>query len=244
MSRSANVQSVQTLKDFKVAMINFSEDARNALSGVDMECRRMRDWLERDQLGYWQMQVKRRSEEVMQARSDLHRRKISQQGSDAVSDTEQKEALREAMRRLRIAEEKVALIKKLIPQLHHAIAEYHSHSQPLGDHLTGGFERSLNSVERMVVALEAYIATRAPSAPRFEPAASSGAATTTAGASSGSAAAPESAGGDEAAAATATGPADGQAASASAPASTTTAATATEPPPVPAGQPVTSGRTS
>jgi hypothetical protein len=101
MSRTANVHSVQTLKDFKVAMIEFGEDARNALSGVEMDLRRMRDFLERDQLGYWQMQVKRRNEEVMQARSDLHRRKISQQGSDAVSDTEQKEALREAMRRLR-----------------------------------------------------------------------------------------------------------------------------------------------
>ena len=33
-------------------------------------------------------------------------------------------------------------MKKLIPMLHHAIAEYHSHSQPLGDHLAGGFDRS------------------------------------------------------------------------------------------------------
>ena len=172
MSRSANVQSVQTLKDFKVAMITFAEDARNALSGVDMDCRKMRDFLERDQLGYWQAQVKRRNEEVMQARSDLHRRKISQQGSDAVSDTEQKEALREAMRRLRVAEEKVALIKRLIPQLHHAIAEYHSHSQPLGDHLTGGFE-TLGAApwSGWSSSLEAYIATTAPSAPRFDPAA-------------------------------------------------------------------------
>ena len=171
MSRSANVLSVQTLKDFKIAMINFAEDARNALSGVEMDLRRMRDWLERDQLGYWQMQVKRRNEDLMQARADLHRRKITQQGSDAVSDAEQKEALREAMRRLRIAEEKVALVKKLIPQLHHAIAEYHSHSQPLGDHLSGGFERSLGVLERMILSLEAYLATTAPSAPRIEPAA-------------------------------------------------------------------------
>lgn len=168
MSRTANVQSIQTLKDFKLAMIEFAEDARNALSSVDMDLRKMRDFLERDQLGYWQMQVKRRNEEVMQARSDLHRRKISQQGSDAVSDSEQKEALREATRRLRVAEDKVALIRKLIPQLHHAIAEYHSHSQPLGDHLSGGFERSLSVLERMVLALEAYVATTAPSAPRLD----------------------------------------------------------------------------
>ena len=182
MSRSANVQSIQTLRDFKVAMITFGEDARNALSGVEMDLRKMRDFLERDQLGYWQMQIKRRNEEVMQARADLHRRKISQQGSDAVSDSEQKEALREAMKRLRIAEEKVALIKRLIPQLHHAIAEYHSHSQPLGDHITGGFEKSLSVLERMILSLEAYVATTAPSAPRMEPVAStSGAATTTGG---------------------------------------------------------------
>ena len=37
-------------------------------------------------------------EDLMQARADLHKRKISQQGSDAVSDAEQKEALREATR--------------------------------------------------------------------------------------------------------------------------------------------------
>jgi hypothetical protein len=168
MSRAANVLSVQALKDFKNTMINFAEEARNALSGVDMELRRMRDWLERDQLGYWQAQVKRRNEELMQARSDLHRRKITQQGSDAVSDAEQKEALREAQRRLRIAEEKVALVKRLIPALHHAIAEYHSHAQPLGDHLTGGFERSLGSLERMITALDAYLATAVPTAPRPE----------------------------------------------------------------------------
>ncbi len=140
MSRTANVLSVQTLKDFKNSMINFAEEARNSLGGVEMELRRMRDWLERDQLGYWQAQVKRRSEILMQARSDLHKKKVSQQGSDAVSDADEKERLREAQRKLRIAEEKVTLVKKLIPALHHAIAEYHSHSQPLGDHLSGGFE--------------------------------------------------------------------------------------------------------
>ena len=81
----------------------------------------------------------------MQARADLHRRRSASRAATPVSDTEQKETLREATRRLQVAEEKVALIKRLIPQLHHAIAEYHSHSQPLGDHLTGGFERSLAS---------------------------------------------------------------------------------------------------
>ena len=75
---------------------------------------------------------------------------------------------------MRVAEEKLALVKKLIPQLHHAIDEYHSHSQPLGDHLGGGFEKSMASIEKMILALESYLALRAPTAPVFETAVETG----------------------------------------------------------------------
>jgi hypothetical protein len=165
MSQSANVRSLQAIRDFRVAMANFGDDARNALSSVEMEIRRTRDWLQRDQYAYWQSQVKRRLEEVSIARTELHRRKLSQQGSDAVSDTEQKENLRLAQRRLEEAERKVALIKKWVPILEHAISEYHSAAQPLGDRLSGQFVSSLALLERMVVSIESYLALEAPSAP-------------------------------------------------------------------------------
>jgi hypothetical protein len=130
-----------------------------------MELKRMRDWLERDQLSYWQMQVKRRHEAMTMARTELFRRRVSQQGSDAISDTEQKEALHEAQRRLRGAEEKVESVKKLIPIFHHALAEYASRSTPLADHLSGGIDKSLLSLTRMIDSLEAYLALNAPAAP-------------------------------------------------------------------------------
>ncbi len=139
-----------------------------------MELRRTRDWLERDQLGYWQAQIKKRSEILQQARADLHKRQLSQQGSESVSDADQKEAVREAQKRLRKAEEMLAVVKRLIPQLHHAIDEYHSHSQPLGDHVSGGFEKSMASIEKMILALESYLALRAPTAPLLDTAAASG----------------------------------------------------------------------
>ena len=232
MSKSANVLSVQTLKDFRLSMINFAEEARNSLSGVDMELRRMRDWLERDQLGYWQSQIKKRQEGLMQARADLHKRKISQQGSDAVSDAEQKEALREATKRLRIAEEKLAMVKRLIPQLHHAIDEYHSHSQPLGDHLSGGFEKSLFTLEKMVGALEAYLALAAPTAPSLGSLQETGPSS----ASSGSSTAGESTSVTSAADTASEVNGGGNNATANSPGTAQTAA--------PAGEPVVAGRTS
>lgn len=173
MSQAANVRSVEALKDFKVAMIAYAEDAVSALTSVDMEIRRTRGWLERDQLAFWRQQVKWRQAEVSMARTELHRRRLSQSNSNVISDTEQKEALKLAQRRLAEAEAKVERVKKWIPVLEQAIAEYHSHSQRLGDRLSGGFENSLAALDRMVSALEAYLALAPPSAPRFAPEGSS-----------------------------------------------------------------------
>lgn len=158
----ANVRSVDALKDFKNALIAYAEEARNALSGVDMDVRRTRDWLERDQLMYWQTQVKKRNEQVSQARADLFRRQISQGNSGSVSDGDQKEALRLAIQRLRQAEEKLEKVKRWAPVLQHATAEYNSAARPLGDRLAGDLVASLALLDRMVASLDAYMALKAP----------------------------------------------------------------------------------
>jgi hypothetical protein len=169
MTQGANVRSVAALAEFKNGLIAFADDARVILDGVDMEVRRTRNWLERDQLVYWKSQVKKRQEEVAMARTELHRRKLSQQNSDVITDTEQRENLKAAQRKLQEAEEKVEICKKWIPVLDHAIAEYRAHVQPLGDHLAGGFENTLALIDRMVDALEAYLRLAAPSAPELPP---------------------------------------------------------------------------
>jgi hypothetical protein len=165
MSQGANVRSVDAIKDFKIALITFAEEAQVALGSTEMEIRQIRNWLQRDQLSHWQSQVKRGQERVSMAKAELFRRQLSQANSDAISDTDQKEALRDAQRRLREAEDKVERIKRWFPVLEHAISEYHSQSQPLGDRLAGSFAASLNVLERMIVALDSYLAMAPPTAP-------------------------------------------------------------------------------
>ncbi len=162
MSQSANVRSLDAIKDFRASLATFTEEARTALGGSEMEIRRTRDWLTRDQLTYWQAQIKRRNELLSTARTELHRRRLSQQGSDAISDAEQKENVRTAQRKLEAAEARLALIKRWIPILEHAITEYHSSSQPLGDSLSGSVVNSLSMLDRTVRNVEAYLATQAP----------------------------------------------------------------------------------
>lgn len=163
MSQSANVRSIQAIRDFKAALATFAEDGRNALSSTEMEVRRVRNWLNRDQMTYWQGQIKKRNEQVSIARADLHRRRLSQQGSETVSDTDQKEALKLAQRRLIEAEEKFKIVKKWVPILEHAISEYHATSQPLGDRLSGTLVSSLALLERMATTLDNYAAIQAAS---------------------------------------------------------------------------------
>ena len=181
----ANVRSHDAIREFKLDLINFAEEARNALDAVEMEIHQVHNWLTRDQLSYWRTQIKRCQEAVAEARTELHRRKLSQMNSDAISDSDQREALKKAQRRLEEAEDKVVRIKKWIPILEHAVAEYHSQSQPLGDRLTGRLVASLNLLDRMLSALESYLTLQAPSAPELPPLpASPGEPTTTSAAAS------------------------------------------------------------
>ncbi|SIO05722.1 hypothetical protein SAMN05444166_2233 [Singulisphaera sp. GP187] len=165
----ANVRSTDAIKQFKVALLTYAEDARIALGSMEMEIRQVRNWLERDQYTYWTAQIKRAKEKISEARTELNRKRLSQSNSDAVSDSDQKEALRIAKLRLEEAEDKVERIKRWGPIFEHALSEYHSQSQPLSDKLSGGLVGSLALLERMIVALEEYAALQAPAAPTLPP---------------------------------------------------------------------------
>lgn len=165
----ANVRSTEAIKQFKNALLAYAEDGRVALGAMEMEIRQVRNWLERDQYTYWNAQAKRAREKIAEARTELNRRRLSQSNSDAVSDSDQKEALRIAKQRLEDAEDKIERIKRWRPIFEHALSEYHSQSQPLSDRLSGGLAGSFAVLERMIVALEEYAALEAPTAPKLPP---------------------------------------------------------------------------
>ena len=151
MSQGANVRSVDAIRDFKVALINFAEEAQVALGSTEMEIRQIRNWLLRDQLSYWQVA------DQDAARSGSRRpaptcfaASSRQSNSDADLGYRAEGGPARAERQLREAEEKVAIIKKWIPVLEHALSEYHSQSQPLGDRLSGSFAATLSLLDRML----------------------------------------------------------------------------------------------
>jgi len=162
MSDSAGVRSIEALNTFRADLALFAEGARHGLEAVEMEIRRASEWLNNEQYLYWRGEVKRRNEAVAAARVELHRRKLMQINSDVANDSDQKEALRIAERRLLEAEQKVANVRKWGPLLQHAIAEYQGQGRPLGDLIGGDLQRALALLGRMVDALDAYTSIAPP----------------------------------------------------------------------------------
>jgi predicted RNase H-like nuclease (RuvC/YqgF family) len=157
MSDTVRVTSIEGLREFRDAMNNFVDDARNSLTAVEMENRRITDWLN-NQKFFWGNEIKRRREKLNEIRGELHKKKLS-----GANDTEAKEAVRVHTARLREAEQKFETVKKWIPQLQHAIDEYLGQARPFGDLLTGDLEKAMGKLERMADALEAYINVSSPS---------------------------------------------------------------------------------
>jgi hypothetical protein len=176
MSGSARVISIDTIRDFRAALCRFGEDTKNALGAVDMEIRRVTDWLVHDRPMYWQNEIKRRKEDLAEAQAALFRKRLQAGHDRQVYDSEEKEQVRVSQRRLLEAEEKLEIVKKWAPAFQHAVSEYLARARPTGDMLESDLKLALTLLDRMTGALDAYLAMAPPTSASMEavPSASSG----------------------------------------------------------------------
>lgn len=162
MALPVDVESIAVLRDVRGHLARFGEEAKHALAAAEMEIRRMVDWLNNDQRLHWQAEIRRRREHLANAKSELHRKRTGAMFGHKAQDSDQKENLRIAKARLDEAEDKLERIRRWIPQLQQAVMEYQSQARPLADMVDGDLERSLATLERMIIALEQYVSMQAP----------------------------------------------------------------------------------
>jgi hypothetical protein len=163
MGSQANVQSVESLKDFRVAMAMCGEDMLAALGAAEAELRRTLQWIQQERPGYWQDQIKRRREHAAEARAELFRRKIQKTADNNPAMSEQKENLRRAEAAVIEAEKRLALVRKWQPLLRQAALEYHGSVQRLKDLSAADIPSAVNLLTRLIDSLEAYLRVAPPS---------------------------------------------------------------------------------
>jgi hypothetical protein len=158
MASSARVTSVQAIVDFKVALLAFCQEAKEVLSTIEMEIRRTMDWVQRDQLPYWQREIRNRQEEVAQAKADLFRKQLTRISGQNPDYLEERKALRMANFRLEEAEDKVQVCKSWANrQLARAVDEYEGPARQLAGMVEGNPPPIIIFLDRIIGSLEAYL---------------------------------------------------------------------------------------
>lgn len=157
MARGAKVRSIDAVGTFSAALKNFEEEATGALTSLDMEVRRALEWIHQERKEYWKQQVRRRQDKVAEARGDLGRCMTYRSTDERPSCHEEKIALEKAKRRLRVAEEKVQVVRHWARVLDHEVHEFRGSMNQLAHWLQVDHPQSVAALERMMSALSAYV---------------------------------------------------------------------------------------
>src|SRR5579885_1943457 len=156
MADSADVRSIDAVRDWHAALTAYGENLSEALAGVQMEIRRGFEWLQ-EQLVLWQRAVRECEEEVTQAKAELAARKFPDWSGREPDTTVQEKNLRRAKARLEHAEDQVQKVRAWIARLPKAVDEaYSGPARRLGTFLEVELPKGLAVLGRRVAALESY----------------------------------------------------------------------------------------
>jgi hypothetical protein len=157
MSRTARVQSIEALEQFRAALSIFTEQAGQSLATVRADAERFLNWLGHDRLKYWQHQIRVRDEQLAEAKSDLHRCLAATIDPHRTPSCHQeKKLVALAKRRLEEAEEKLAAVKRRASLVEEAILDFHAHAEPLAGALLSDLPQAVAHMDRLIARLIEY----------------------------------------------------------------------------------------
>lgn len=165
MPESADVRSIDAVRDWHATLTNYADSLDEALAGVELEIRRAYDWLD-EQLASWRQAVRDCEEEVVRAKAELSQRKFKTWDDREPDCTVQEKALRLAKARQEHAEEQVEKVRHWIGRLPKLIDEmYLGSSRRLRNFLEDDLPKGQATLARRLAALEVYAGLRPDFAP-------------------------------------------------------------------------------
>jgi DNA repair exonuclease SbcCD ATPase subunit len=158
MSESVEVHSLTALAEWHAALANYAEILADGLAGVELELRRVADWLN-EQAAYWKRMVRQREEEVTRAKAELSQRQFPGWDGRIPDCTVQRKNLQRAKARLEHAQNQVERVRRWQTRLPKIIEEvYRGAAHRLQRMLESTIPAALEDLQARLAALEAYTA--------------------------------------------------------------------------------------
>jgi hypothetical protein len=156
---SARVTSIDALREFRAALVEFCETGRSALGEAVSDVQRTSWWIEHDMREHWRRELKARQNKLAEAKTDLARAQLQQK-----SDVIERKAVVAATRRVEEAEEKLRAIKRWVVAMEREKMLFRGQCAQMSASLDGELPKTIAWMERMIDSLQQYVALQAPHA--------------------------------------------------------------------------------
>jgi hypothetical protein len=153
---SANVQSIDAIKDVRTALIKFLERSTSAMGDLRQKIDRTLAWLELDRPNYWRDQERKAYDQVASTRVALETcrlRTVAGRRSDCI---EEKKAFERAKLRMEYVREKQQAVRKWMVQAGREANEYRARTSTFQRTLENDVPLMIAQLGRMIDAIEAY----------------------------------------------------------------------------------------
>lgn len=154
---SAHIDSPDVIRKFRSQFVVFDTDCRRALEGSRTDVSRIQEWLRREQLGYWQKELRKREELAEQARRDYTSARYRDGFSGRQSCVDEKKALDRAVRLKEEAEQKIRAVKRWLQQIEREVANASGACQSLASLLDLATPNALARLDQMLDRLDHYM---------------------------------------------------------------------------------------
>ena len=164
MGQSANVSSVDAIRQFAAAVVVFQEEARLCLTSLDSQLRQILFWLERDRPSFWKREIENCIRDIADARVRLHQCRMRRMGDFRPSCIEEVKDLEAAQKAMEFAQKQVPNVKRWNIEASHEGNEYHGRAAQLVQSIEREIPRLLAILAFTIDRLEAYAAVTTPGA--------------------------------------------------------------------------------
>ena len=163
MGQSANVTSVDAIRQFAAAVIAFQEESRLCLTSLDGQLRQILFWLERDRPGCWKRESENCLRDIADARVRLHQCRMRRMGDFRPSCIEEVKDLEAAQKAMEFGQKQIPNVKRWNIEAAHEGNEYHGRAAQLVQSIEREIPRLLAILAFTIDRLEAYAAVTTPS---------------------------------------------------------------------------------
>lgn len=152
----AHVRDIDAIREFRAALVRFSEELAGTLDALRIELQRIAAWIEQDRPFYWTGQVRRAFDKVAETRTALTTCQMRTVAGRHPSCIEEKVACEKAKHRLQHCQQQVERVKRWEHKLAHDSDEFRGRLAGLQRLLEGDIPRMLALLEKISTILESY----------------------------------------------------------------------------------------